>query len=165
VRADDLPPLPPDFRVPDYLGPILGWRLWRVDPQETRLLSLFVDAVWEPSTSFTASCIRGHAAPEKDCICGVYALDQLRPYSFRDSAFYRPRERLFVVGTASLWGRVIPGTLGWRAQHARPMELWVVPAHGFGVGGCSVTELARNIAAVYEVPCKEGERRHFFGSA
>jgi hypothetical protein len=107
---------------------------------------------------------RGSCSPTFGCTCGVYATSDCRPYGFRDSAFHRPRETFLVAGTAALWGRVIKHTRGWRAEHAYPKELWLVPNRGL-VGQQAARKLAADVASKYGVPCELGDARAFFGSA
>jgi hypothetical protein len=81
-------------------------------------------------------------APEEACACGIYAL--------------RSRQRLLsssyfgldgAVGSVYLWGKVIPGEDGYRAEYAYPRELWTdydltdygVPTHAMGEFDQSVT--------------------------
>ncbi len=37
------------------------------------------------------------------------------------------KKRLLVFGRVSLWGRVVEHDLGWRASHAFPERLFVIP--------------------------------------
>lgn len=49
-------------------------------------------------------------SPAVDCSCGIYAsIDPPLP----------PHRRVWGVGEIEMWGRVIEGTTGYRAQHAR----------------------------------------------
>jgi hypothetical protein len=57
--------------------------------------------------------------PSESCQCGIYALrDRARLYC---SPYYRQAE---VVGAVSLWGKIIPGEDGYRAQFAYPLVLY-----------------------------------------
>jgi hypothetical protein len=67
----------------------------------------------------TARCDRGgHAPAAPGCSCGFYAYGSRRAARQHDEA----RRVLAVV---ACWGRVVPGTLGLRAQHARIEAIWV----------------------------------------
>jgi hypothetical protein len=57
-----------------------------------------------------------HHAPNEACICGIYAVNT--------------REQIpagTIIGKVKLWGTVIPGTKGLRAEFAYPSELHVPP--------------------------------------
>jgi hypothetical protein len=97
--------------------------------------------VWAPGAS-EASCdatrwtLRGRrarhpgrAAPQRDCGCGLYALQA--PWDF---AGFLPRrhfgvsdEANAVVGVVAGWGRAFRGKHGWRAQFAKPVALYWTP--------------------------------------
>lgn len=69
----------------------------------------------------TARCERGgHTPAAPGCSCGFYAYATL-PAASRHAQARR------VLAVVACWGRVIPGTLGLRAQHARIEALWVSP--------------------------------------
>ena len=66
-----------------------------------------------------ARCERGgHTPAAPGCTCGFYA------YGTRRAA-YQQAEARRVLAVVACWGRVVPGTLGLRAQHARIEALWV----------------------------------------
>ena len=109
------------------MGVVLGWRVWRVvrTGGALRLWSAVYDEEWPAEGTFSATCRQGHthAAPALDCACGVYALrdpEGLRRYLVgRDDRWVVGR----VLGQVELWGEVIEGEFGWRAQYARPRRL------------------------------------------
>lgn len=128
--------------VPDAIEPLVGWRYWRLDREGLlRSLSGSTRYLWPPNRRFEAGCpvikrngidgryrfISGmrvdmHEAPGEMCRCGIYAA--------RDLAHLR-RQMLTglgikVVGEVSLWGKVIPGSKGLRAQYAYPRRLFVI---------------------------------------
>jgi hypothetical protein len=117
------------IRAPDYLEPIVGWRAWRVarHGEDLVLLSGVYDVRWEPGHEVSASCHAGrrHAAPTRRCRCGVYAVREpagaVRYLIGRDEREVVHR----VIGQVALWGRVIEGDGGWRAEHAYPVRIWV----------------------------------------
>ncbi|MCR4340277.1 MAG: hypothetical protein NUW01_10380, partial [Gemmatimonadaceae bacterium] len=60
-----------------------------------------------------------HDAPHENCACGIYAAtDEATPRE------YLPLDRA-VYGKVKLWGRVIPGSKGLRAEFAYPSEFHV----------------------------------------
>ena len=101
-----------------------------------------------------------HRAPAAECRCGFYAfkdveqtrrlllellLDELREYA-TDTAYASRQEAWLVGGRVALWGRIIEGTLGYRAEFAYPAELWVLPPAVFGRAGPVVAaELAADL--------------------
>lgn len=117
------------MKAPDYIEPIVGWRAWRVarDRGGLVLLSGVYDVRWEPGRETSASCQAGgaHAAPGRRCRCGIYAVREpaaaVRYLIGRDEREVVHR----VIGQVALWGRVIEGELGWRAEQAYPVRIWV----------------------------------------
>jgi len=131
------------FAVPDAIEPVIGWRYWRVDKKEKLLHSLSgaKGYEWRPKTRFEARCpvikrtgidgryrfisgmrVEMHDAPGERCRCGIYAardLTHLRRQILTGLA-------LNVVGEVALWGKLIPGSKGYRAQFAYPLRLFVI---------------------------------------
>jgi hypothetical protein len=126
-RLDD--PVLEDVSVPDFAEPILGWRAWVLVPgtgKRPRLSSVGYPYVWPPGKVMLAECARRRAcmpAPGEDCNCGLHALNSLEAV-LEDVP--RPLWPPLVLGRASLWGRVVVGTRGWRAQFAYPKSLIVM---------------------------------------
>jgi hypothetical protein len=117
--------MPPDPAVaPDYVEPFIGWRCWGV--KHTRSGVRLVSAggtEWPTTTALEAMCRHNHGhdhlPPAEGCTCGVYALDADLPYYTFDSDDYR------VFGEVFLYGIVVRGTQGFRAQRAWPKSLYV----------------------------------------
>ncbi|MGH2752568.1 MAG: hypothetical protein ACRDK3_17115 [Actinomycetota bacterium] len=131
------------FAVPDAIEPVVGWRYWRVDKKEGLLHSLSgaKGFLWQPNTRFEARCpvvkrsgldgryrfisgmrVELHDAPGEMCRCGIYAardLTHLRRQMLAGLA-------INVVGEVSLWGKLIPGSKGYRAEYAYPRRLFVI---------------------------------------
>ncbi len=99
--------------------------------------------------------------PDENCTCGIYATEDVTgvpggpPAStplVGIAAFAFTLQRSVwgaapspsVFGTVSLWGKVIPGDRGWRAEYAYPRELWVIE---------SAKRSASLLAEDYSVPC------------
>lgn len=137
-------------RAPDLLEPVLGWRLWLLVEEGGYLWveSVLYPTRWWPRRAVDASCAVGgrrhpsasscrealpaHVAPHPGCECGVYAVrtpDALLPYL--DSAYSRRVGSGFVLGRVRLWGTVIAGERGWRAEHAYP-DAFYLPGRGNG---------------------------------
>ena len=120
--------------VPDYVEPVVGWRVWftREDQGRARLRSLFHDLCWPVREPLAAACLRrrlplrrrDHPAPAASCQCGIYAASLERVASYLEPGW--PRERSDpVVGRVSLWGTVVECEQGWRASLAYPERLYV----------------------------------------
>jgi len=118
-------------RIPDYISPIVGWRVWQWDATGLRSLN---NESWLPRKPLEAKCrvsdcgmlarraeaLRGsHDAPRADCSCGVYAaknLTQLRTTGYA---------RFGIHGEVFLWGALIEHERGFRAQFAYPKNLYL----------------------------------------
>jgi hypothetical protein len=128
MRPDDPAP------EPQADEPIVGWRTWdlsegRDDPL-LHPVGSGVD-VWTPRERLTARCgvkpylaifRRPHDAPDRACRCGIYAARSLEDFDRPRPAWPPPP----VVGTVSLWGRIVEHERGWRAAFAYPARLRLV---------------------------------------
>jgi hypothetical protein len=128
--------------APDFIEPIVGWRTWLVVQEGGgfRLRSVVYDALWPARKELVARCLRRsralwfpwrrrpeHASPGGGCGCGIYAAGEpeeaasyLEERSWGDASSVQT-----VIGTVSLWGRVIECRRGWRASHAYPHAIYV----------------------------------------
>ena len=110
--------------IPDAIEPLVGWRYWRAD--EGWLCSLNKFKTWPAGRPLRAQCslAMDHGPlPGERCGCGIYAaidLPTLKELVQPDLG------SPLVVGEVSLWGKVIPAELGFRAELAYPRRLWVV---------------------------------------
>jgi hypothetical protein len=108
------------------VGEIVGLRTFRVDESGT-LLPLYSNLRWYDGTN-TATCApptgererHDHEVPAADCECGFYAYGTVRAASVNRSSRY-------VQAVVSCWGRVVAGTQGVRAEHARIDAIWLHP--------------------------------------
>lgn len=121
LRSAEPRTVPP--RIPDMVEVIVGWRGWKL--KDGLLGALGVDKTWPVKEPLRASCHNGsnesHLAPHWDCQCGVWA--------FKDIDRLLPALNGYgidVIGSVSLWGRVIETKNGYRAQYAYPRELWLL---------------------------------------
>jgi hypothetical protein len=120
----------------------VGWRVWNVVAVdgELRLASLVYHELWEPGRVLAARCRRTlaalpwgrlplHEPPSQDCCCGIYAVMSPALAATYLASTVEPGQRPVqrVVGSVSLWGRVVEAERGWRAAFAYPSRL-VVPA-------------------------------------
>lgn len=135
-----------DYIVPDSVGePLRAWRTWFVVPEnktngDLRLRSFIYANLWKREVQ-EAVCKGGatghidrekyppHEAPDDQHKCGIYAsttregaeLYYLNPEYSAQSWM----EIWRVIGEVGLWGKIVPGTKGYRAQYAYPMRLEV----------------------------------------
>ena len=102
------------MRVPDYISPIVGYRVWTWD---TKGLKSLCGERWHPSQSLAARCrasavvgpIVGrveavhdaHEPPQTNCTCGVYAAKNL------EHLRYLGYEGRGIRGEVYLWGTVV----------------------------------------------------------
>ena len=118
---------------PDYISPIVGYRVWQWDAAGLRSLN---GEPWPSGRPLAAGCgaaargiivgraeaVRGaHEAPHSDCTCGIYAAKNIE--HLRQSGY----ERYGIHGEVNLWGTVVEHKLGWRAQFAYPKSLFLPP--------------------------------------
>ena len=140
--------------VQTSIEPILGWRVWHVDPRggQPQLLSWCRQGEWPEGRRMEAYCrsLRGHDAPCRGHGCGIYAVRDrsaaealLSQLGRVGSAFGRLPAAL---GRVSLWGRVIENTGGWRAQFAYPYDLEL-----FGGDASLAADLRRGYAVDVEL--------------
>jgi hypothetical protein len=109
----------PNLTVPDLrVGEIRALRTFRL-AQYGRLYPARYGPAgpWQDGAN-TARCHYGHTPAAPGCMCGFWAYGTHR--AARD--FIEARRVLAVV---ACWGRVVPGTRGLRAQHARIEAIWV----------------------------------------
>lgn len=143
--------------IPDFVEPLLGWRVWRVWPPTSGsgscpvFSSVILDTPWVPRRRVSAehsfdlgpSC-RGLL--ESDCSCGLYAYkDPVEALGY----LIRVRDRLLgmsvdvALGTVSLWGKVIEYDRGYKAQYAYPQHLYI-PAR--------ISRLLSQVSSAFGVP-------------
>lgn len=119
------------------VGEIRALRTFRIGPRGS-LYPLFNNHPWAYGAN-TAHCrvtslagAQPHAAPEASCTCGYYA------YASEAAAAEYPHAR-HVLAVVACWGRVIAGTRGIRAEHARIEAIWMSAAVAQGLASM-VTE-------------------------
>jgi len=104
----------------EALRPAVGWKVWRV--VDELLVSVLYGDRWPVDEPLRAACIRhGHEAPSPSCECGIHAGRELAAWEHYLAV--GAEERVF--GRVLLWGATVEGTHGWRAAHARPVEIFV----------------------------------------
>jgi hypothetical protein len=144
------------MKVPDAIEPAVGYRVWQVE--DNQLYSLVHKTLWQPRMVFEAYCAREHDVPDKQCACGVYAaltFNRLYDmgYTKQDGIFSGNPGDNIIAGRVKLWGDLIPGRVGWRAQFAYPEKL-LVPY--------SLARMAKPLSKAYGVPFKlfNTQRKH-----
>jgi hypothetical protein len=153
--------------APDYIEPIVGWRTWLVVPESgvLRLRSVVYDSLWAPHNELVARCLHHamrlpwrksseHVPPARDCACGIYAArEPEEAASYLDGRSWADGLSVHrVIGTVSLWGRVVECTRGWRGSRAYPTKIYVPPTRApFWVRAERVEEIALALTD-YEVP-------------
>lgn len=107
--------------VPDKFGTEIGWRGWHAGTRggQVFLYSIVHRTLWPAGEAIEAQCTKEHDAPAARCPCGIYAARSLA--HLRDIAYHTHG----VLGEVHLWGTIVPGRLGWRAQYAYPKRLYV----------------------------------------
>lgn len=132
--------------APDFYGPPLrAWRTWFVVPRDgkdgpLRLKSFVYTNLWEIGEPKKATCRTAWArmgaethkrAPVESCGCGIYGLKEREAvdkyYRSKDSwcSTILWHEIWRVRGEVALWGKIVPGELGYRAEYAYPTKLEV----------------------------------------
>jgi hypothetical protein len=160
-------------RAPDFIEPVIGYRSW--DLIGLRLASRFctlwvkksdeMDRVLWDGGALDAECVAGtmqtvfqdydHPVPHRNCSCGIYA--------YHDPAEMKKLSHTAdVAGAVACWGKVIPHTNGFRAQHAQVVALLAPPVHWRETVVGRVAELldvplAKDLGELEEVSLKRGK--------
>ena len=134
LSREENPGLAVPAAMPDFHETMTGWRAWGIDPATPTgaapvLRSVtYGDYFWTPRVPMEAECPKGKDhVPGEDCSCGLYSA-KTRAH-LQGMAYHRYDAKasgLFhVIGEVALWGKVIEGTQGWRAQFGYPRELFL----------------------------------------
>lgn len=110
-------------------GSVIG-----LPPMVTRPLTLQTKPPPGMHLNWIEETIPHHPAPAEGCSCGIYAVNNqaLVPSYVSDPYAH-------VWGAVKLWGRIIPGEKGWRAEKAYPDRLYtasedvLLALEGYGV--------------------------------
>lgn len=106
--------------APDYVNRIAGVRSWRTAPTVWArmgglLWSYSMMNPWPDGEEYVAACDQGHDAPQRGCMCGVWAWKNLEIMR-RERMF--PEDHTHVSGVVGAAGRVIEAEFGWKAGQA-----------------------------------------------
>lgn len=116
--------------LPDSIEPILAIRGWNIYQENNKyfLSSCFqYKIIWPFKTKLSALCLANdswmspgikHTAPLQDCDCGIYALKKAP-----DEHELLPWEEDSILGLVFIWGKILEGTKGYRAQFSKPAAL------------------------------------------
>jgi hypothetical protein len=119
------------MNVPDYISPVVGFRVWQWDATGLRSLN---GEKWFAHQPLSAVCradacgsilglSRATHNPDElpcfKCTCGVYAA---RTMEHLNQCGY---QKFGVHGEVYLWGKVVEHERGWRAQFAYPKALFL----------------------------------------
>jgi hypothetical protein len=129
-------------------SPLYGLRTWSVvgESGSERLGGPHREASWPAGGEWLeASCETGHAAPARDCDCGVHAWHP-RPRSARRVM----GSRRHVAGVVEALGAIELHADGFRAERARPHALVDAPWRN--------PDVTRRLAAAYDVDVIEARR-------
>ena len=108
--------------IPDSIEPIIGRRAWGLARNDGRIrLCSARGTVWPEDEALEAACPQAHTSPDEDCTCGIYALNESQPWPYYD--FTGPGYAVW--GEVLLWGKVVEGGKGYRAQYAYAKRLYL----------------------------------------
>jgi hypothetical protein len=109
----------PDRIVPDLrVGEIRALRTFQLSSDGSLRPVAYTDVAWVDGANAANCDLCDHTPAAPGCGCGFWA------YGSRGGASqHRAAKHLLAV--VACWGRVVPGTLGLRAQYARIEAIWV----------------------------------------
>ncbi len=109
----------PDLVVPDLrVGEVRALRTFQLSSEGWLKPVAYTDVSWVDGTNAARCDLSEHTPAAPGCGCGFWAYG-----SPRAAAQHRAAKHLLAV--VACWGRVVPGTLGLRAQYARIEAIWV----------------------------------------
>jgi hypothetical protein len=104
------------------------------------------DHVWAVEGETLARCESAHEAPDLACGCGIHAAREPSAVLSYLRGRDEPGTVARVLGRVQLWGRVIEHEGGWRAERARPLEVWLPPELDGALADYGLVELtARSV--------------------
>jgi hypothetical protein len=109
----------PDRVVPDLLvGEIRALRTFQLSSDGSLKPVAYTSAAWTDGANAAHCDLCDHTPAAPGCGCGFWA------YGTRGAAAQHRAAR-HLLAVVACWGRVVPGTLGLRAQYARIEAIWV----------------------------------------
>jgi hypothetical protein len=122
-------------KVPDSFTPMKGYRTWALGFGKLWSTAGPEKVAWPTSAPLRAACLKHgfpsffnarlpeHMAPAPSCTCGIHAA--FAPW---DMGLTQPRRPWSLIsGRVEGWGRVAVGEKGFRAELARPLQLFFEP--------------------------------------
>jgi hypothetical protein len=116
--------------VPDFIEPMLAWRTWLLRKECVLGSTSLTQIKWPSGRVLQAKCAddRPHKAPDENCRCGIYALTYpQQPWSY---AAEFSTERWTTLAIVALWGKIIEGPQGWKAEFCYPKLFILCPSTG-----------------------------------
>jgi hypothetical protein len=109
----------PDRLVPDLLvGEIRALRTFQLSSDGSLKPVAYSDVAWTDGANAAHCDLCDHTPAAPGCGCGFWA------YGTRGAAAQHRAAR-HLLAVVACWGRIVPGTLGLRAQYARIEAIWV----------------------------------------
>ena len=143
------------MKVPDSFTPMKGYRTWALGFGKLWSSGGPEKVAWPTSEPLRAACLKHgfpsffnsrlpeHAAPAPLCTCGIHGA-----YAPWDMGLGEPRRPWSLIsGRVEGWGRVAVGEKGFRAELARPLELFFEPWWDE-----NMWRAASRVARAYKVP-------------
>jgi hypothetical protein len=109
----------PDRMVPDLrVGEIRALRTFQLSSDGSLRPVAYTDVAWVDGANAANCDLCDHTPAAPGCGCGFWA------YGSRGGASQHHAAK-HLLAVVACWGRVVPGTLGLRAQYARIEAIWV----------------------------------------
>ena len=109
----------PDRMVPDLrAGEIRALRTFQLSSDGSLRPVAYTDVAWVDGANAANCDLCDHTPAAPGCGCGFWA------YGSRGGASQHHAAK-HLLAVVACWGRVVPGTLGLRAQYARIEAIWV----------------------------------------
>jgi len=104
-----------EHMVLEQQGYLVGCRSWNIILTRGGLRLLSSNAIWPAYDKLVAVCSNGrtHTVPDRECMCGIYAMKMGNNIPVDGS----------VQGRVKLWGRFLEAQNGYRAENAYPEKL------------------------------------------
>jgi hypothetical protein len=145
--------------VPDFYGALTGWRKFGTCDQGKVLTSAGVEAPWLSAYPGPAICVLetglrpthwvdshplDEPCPAYHCSCGYYA--------YRSQQDAEHHQQGHVLGHVEMWGRIVQHERGYRAEHMRVKELYLLDPAGEGAAESIAWDNVAALQARYQVP-------------
>lgn len=148
-----------DIRVPDKVGETRkAWRAWKISIENGEICLRSINQrqgdsdnaqpfKWKPREIMRALHVDGSSqsrvddhsdedTPYEGCTCGIHALDSpLFLAKVGYVSFIGPDRTNFVWGELEMWGKIIEGKTGVKAQYAYPSKFYIRPDLNFKIEG------------------------------